>query len=42
MKKITLEHFPGEETGIIRILIKRPDQENEIQLSLDLGFQDDH
>jgi hypothetical protein len=38
MKEKNIKSFPGQEIGIIQILIKHTDVEESIQLRLDLEF----
>lgn len=40
MKEKIIKSFPGQERGIIQILIKHADTEESVQLSLDLEFDD--
>lgn len=40
MKEKNIKSFPGQEKGIIQILIKHTDVEESVQLRLDLEFED--
>jgi hypothetical protein len=39
MKEKTIKSFPGQEKGIIQILIKHTDTEDSVQLRFDLEFE---
>ncbi|MGG0175204.1 MULTISPECIES: hypothetical protein [Bacillaceae] len=40
MKETNIKSFPGQEKGIIKIIIKTTDKEESVQLRLDLKFED--
>ncbi|CAH2717203.1 hypothetical protein BACCIP111895_04393 [Neobacillus rhizosphaerae] len=40
MKEKNIKSFPGQEKGIIQILIKQKDVEESVQLRFDLEFDD--
>ncbi|WML57452.1 hypothetical protein [Neobacillus sp. PS2-9] len=40
MKENNIKSFPGQEKGIIQILIKQTDVEESVQLRFDLEFDD--
>ncbi|WP_400245567.1 hypothetical protein AB3U99_03705 [Niallia sp. JL1B1071] len=40
MKEKSINSFPGEKKGIIKILIKNTDKEESVQLRFDLDFDD--
>ncbi|MEH7110218.1 hypothetical protein [Bacillus sp. JJ1764] len=40
MKENNIRYFPGQEKGIIQILVKRSDTEESVQLRFDLEFDD--
>jgi hypothetical protein len=42
MKEKNIKSFPGQEKGIIQILIKNTDLEESVQLRFDLKFDDSY